>query len=404
MDDYDYFQNKRTDRIYLSRQIAAKTYRKDQTGVVREIVRPLRILSKKMEFQEGHQFIKDGKEVSLRITPGGKQEIVAKFYEDTRGITVLTVQKYTTETGTPHHSYFSFIGNEIAVLYNFIRNIPLLPIKSQEKEKIDDRLLQEIVLSRKQAVDLVARYPDLVQELISSNITSTEIVNLAYRKKQIEAFESLLYKPDYFTQAKEALGTNKRDEDVWQDFFEHNTWIFGYGLDYIFNTQLDDKKLEQVTTGSSVWSAGKRVDALLKSQGIINSLCFAEIKTHKKPLLKETKGAYRPESWAVSDEVAGGISQIQKTVQKAIESIRSKIQLKNIKGELTGEEVYLYHPKAFLIIGSLKEFEGEHGINEDKYSSFELFRRNVTNPEIITFDELFERARHIVIEKKQEGT
>jgi len=125
MDDYDYFQNKRTDRIYLSRQIAAKTYRKDQTGVVREIVRPLRILSKKMEFQEGHQFIKDGKEVSLRITPGGKQEIVAKFYEDTRGITVLTFQKYTTETGTPHHSYFSFIGNEIAVLYNFIRNIPL---------------------------------------------------------------------------------------------------------------------------------------------------------------------------------------------------------------------------------------------------------------------------------------
>ena len=121
-------------------------------------------------------------------------------------------------------------------------------------------------------------------------------------------------------------------------------------------------------------------------------------------MLEQSQTPYRPESWAVSDEVAGGITQIQKTIQKSIESIKAKIQVKSVSGELTGEEIYLYHPKAFLIIGSLKEFEGAHGINEDKYSSFELFLKNVMNPEIITFDELFERAKHIVSAKGHGST
>ena len=41
---------------------------------------------------------------------------------------------------------------------------------------------------------------------------------------------------------------------------------------------------------------------------------------------------------------------------------------------------------------SLSEFSTEEGVNQQKYSSFELFRRDLVNPEIITFDELYERA------------
>ena len=62
----------------------------------------------------------------------------------------------------------------------------------------------------------------------------------------------------------------------------------------------------------------------------------------------------------------------------------------------TGERLFLYQPRAVLVVGSLGEFQGEHGINDEQYSSFEMFRRNIVNPEIITFDELYERARCIV--------
>ena len=82
--------------------------------------------------------------------------------------------------------------------------------------------------------------------------------------------------------------------------------------------------------------------------------------------------------------------------EKAIESIKTKTEIKDEFGSLTGEQLYLYSPKSFLLIGSLQEFMEENGINEDKFSSFELFRRNIINPEIITFDELYERAKNIV--------
>lgn len=62
----------------------------------------------------------------------------------------------------------------------------------------------------------------------------------------------------------------------------------------------------------------------------------------------------------------------------------------------TGEEAFNFSPKSFLVVGSLQEFVGDNGINQDRFRSFELFRRNTSSPEIITFDELYERARFIV--------
>ena len=48
------------------------------------------------------------------------------------------------------------------------------------------------------------------------------------------------------------------------------------------------------------------------------------------------------------------------------------------------------------MVGSLGEFVCQHGVNREQYRSFELFRRNTASPEILTFDELYERAKFIV--------
>jgi hypothetical protein len=37
-----------------------------------------------------------------------------------------------------------------------------------------------------------------------------------------------------------------------------------------------------------------------------------------------------------------------------------------------------------------------------KFRSFELFRRNIWRPEIVTFDELFQRAKFIVDHSEEE--
>ena len=146
--------------------------------------------------------------------------------------------------------------------------------------------------------------------------------------------------------------------------------------------------------GHSVDSHGKRVDALMKTKGVISNLCFVEIKTHLTELLESKP--YRSGCWAPSKELAGAIAQIQGTVSSAVENLYGKINPSDSEGNPTGEEIFNYQPKSYLVIGSMSELVSENGVNKDKLRSFELLRKNTTNPEIITFDELYERAKFIV--------
>ena len=49
----------------------------------------------------------------------------------------------------------------------------------------------------------------------------------------------------------------------------------------------------------------------------------------------------------------------------------------------------------------LKEFQGEFGDNEDKLSSFELFRKNINNPEIIDWTSLELDTDYISFNKRK---
>jgi hypothetical protein len=333
---------------------------------LKEIKRPIRIASKVFDCHEDHKFIKEGKELILRITHGGRQEIDIKFYEDTRGIFALQFQKYTTETGSPHNTYFTFVGEEIVKLFKFIQNVALIPLKDSNSQKLEDKDVDDLILTKEQTLKIIRENPEIISELLKNDLTKSDIIALGYRKEQLNIFNSLLNNDLFFQEYMHQNSLNGQ-EAVWQSFFEKNTWILGYGLNYIFNSPLDGEKLEQVVKGYDAFSAGKRVDALLKTRGIINSLCFAEIKNHKTYLLKLVKNAYRGESWAISDEFSGGLAQIHKTVQKSVKGIETKTQIKDTEGYLTGEEVFIYKPKSYLIIGSLKEFIGENGVNEDKF-------------------------------------
>ncbi|MEC9343245.1 MAG: Shedu anti-phage system protein SduA domain-containing protein, partial [Pseudomonadota bacterium] len=53
--------------------------------------------------------------------------------------------------------------------------------------------------------------------------------------------------------------------------------------------------------------------------------------------------------------------------------------------------------KSILVIGSREEFSHSHNARDAKvrHDTFELFRREMRSVDIVTFDELFERARFI---------
>jgi hypothetical protein len=87
---------------------------------------------------------------------------------------------------------------------------------------------------------------------------------------------------------------------------------------------------------------------------------------------------------------------VQGTVALAAETLTGSVRLSDEAGNPTREEIFNFSPRAFVVVGSLGQFANEHGINRGQLRSFELFRRNTFQPEVVTYDELFERAKHIV--------
>ena len=372
--------------------LPGKTYVSPSLDAFNQPGRKVRIATKAIEHPQSYAFAEIKGELVLRHKENAKSCITAKFFEDDRGLFVLSIQGYTVATGKPHNASFSFIGDEISKLVEFINHIQTIPLKHTGARKISDAELRRVILSNPQVRLLLEDNKELFAEVLHSSLTKEDVVAVGYRKQQLEVFRRLLEEPDYFSAAQAKRSVSP--EALWQRFFEKNPWIFGHGLRFVYLSGLDDKKLEQVVHGYSVSERGKRIDALLKSRGLISNLCFVEIKTHKTSLLN--KEPYRVGCWAPSHELSGAVSQVQGTVDLAADSIKKKLSVTDEAGDPTGEEIFNYMPSSFLVVGSLHEFAGEHGVNQERFRSFELYRRNLSAPEIITFDELFERARFIV--------
>lgn len=380
-EDRSYHLKKRPGKIYGSRRIG-------DPGSSRSI----RIVSRVVDGDPGLRAALLNDELVLRETPAGRYEIVAKVFEDDRSIRVLTIQKYNSKSGPSDRIYFSLVGDEIKKLLAFVAGIKAIPLDDSEKFQFSDSELRGLLLDQSHLHRFFADNQDLLLEVAQSEEVTRDLVAVGYRRKQLQRFEALLRDSEFFEVEKNRL--RKSPEAVWQTFFEANTWIFGYGLAFQFLTRLDERKLEQLVRGHDISGAGKRTDALMKTRGLLSSLCFIEIKRHDTPLL--AKSEYRPGAWPPSSDLVGGVAQTQVAVQDAREQIGRKLTPTDALGAPTGEVIFNVEPRSFLVVGDLAEFMTAHGIHETKFRSFELYRRSIRHPEILTFDELLQRARFIV--------
>lgn len=293
-------------------------------------------------------------------------------------------------------------------LVELLRNLEHFPVEGQPTTRIDDALLTDLLsrpdqIAPDQVVRLYQTNPALFRNVISSDVAADDVIALAKRREQVVRFKTLLNDDAAFDAAVRETPDNS-EERVWQDFFEENPWILGTGLSGQLFTSWDDDKLQQVVAGSSIAGAGKRADALLRTSGVIRFLTFAEFKTHRTPLLRNTD--YRPEVWAPHPEVVAGVAQAQTTVELALRQIGSAIQGRaEDDSDIAGEVTFLTRPRSYLIVGHLGQLVGEGGgPNRAKVRSLELYRRSLREPEIITFDELLARAEWVVdIESEDES-
>ncbi|WP_423162434.1 Shedu immune nuclease family protein [Stenotrophomonas maltophilia] len=392
-EDGIYVANKVPGRIYGSSAFPVKGLVKDGERFT-EVVRKLRYLDRVFPNIEGDALGVVKHEVVLRTTPTGKRQIKMLLVEDPRLIKSILLQSFDMSEGKDspsRNAHFLITGKEIDELVELAMLAVNAEFRAEDKFRIGIDQLSRFTLSRDAAKQLIGKNEQLLEDILTSEVTERDLVTVAYRRRQLDLFERLLSDDTFFDeQASQVRGP----EEVWQRFFEANHWIFGGSLFFNAAGAIDEGKLERVVAGASVVGPGKRADGLLSTRGRVGALCFAEIKTHRTRLLQ--KSQYRPGVWGPSSDLTDAVAQSQRTVHLAEANIREALRIVDDEGNPLGKEAYLIRPRSVLVCGDLQEFVAEHGVNREKFACFELFRRHLQGPEVVTFDELLERARLLV--------
>jgi hypothetical protein len=237
---------------------------------------------------------------------------------------------------------------------------------------------------------------DLLTAITRSDVEALDIIALAHRRAMLAEFERLLQDDSYFASRRRVEGG---PEKVWQKFIEENPWVIGSALAPQFLHSWSKDRLEQTVKGFSIAGPGKRADAVLRTAGALSALVLAEIKHHRTDLLGTV---YRSGCWRISSDVAGGVAQCQGTADATARELGKSVDLKDSAGYTIGR-TFVCRPRTILIVGSLSQFIDDGNVHQEKFESFERFRRGLRDPEILTFDELFARAR-LVVELADEVT
>lgn len=223
---------------------------------------------------------------------------------------------------------------------------------------------------------LLEKYGDGVLEVIDS--LEPDLLTAAAVAKQHEERRAA------YEEFADHLDRGDWNETAWQRFFETNTWIFGHGLDYRF--LVTGQAQADYGGGDVTGRGGQQGDFLMNTEADARFSVLVEIKKPTSPLLANK--AYRNGAWLVSSDLAGGLAQIQANCdQWAREGSATRAN----RRWLEERGVSVVQPKGILLIGHTRDLD-----SDDKLETFERYRRNLWNPDVLTFDELLARARYLV--------
>lgn len=217
------------------------------------------------------------------------------------------------------------------------------------------------------------------------------------RKKIVSEFEGLLNDSNklnlYFKRYKDEIKGNG-EESMWKHFFKSNQWLLGLTSGLIFIDELIEE--QEIGISSTRGTLNPVTDYL----GINDYTLLVELKKPTTPIFTNRKqNTARANTWSFSSDFIDGISQClaQKTDW---EKSHAQKNIVNDKGNIVDQRKHrTIDPNVIFILGRKdRQFCLEDTTTDViiKRDTFERFRRNNRNIEIITYDELLLRAKKIL--------
>ncbi|MDI5894802.1 Shedu anti-phage system protein SduA domain-containing protein [Flavobacterium algoritolerans] len=358
------------------------------------------ITNSKLEHLYNHDFgsgrffqvvFSNDEETHIKLAPKTLMKIVyIREHEDIEGIEII---KMVSEIEKQRIKFSKFNFQQLKCFLEFINSIDLKCISDRRIVLADNFLDIVDEDTKRQIATLLSGIDgaDVIRDLLEDGlITSQDIVNTGYRKKELQIFRKLL--EEHYLQEYKNLNCNPntKDEVAWQYFFNKNEWIFGYGLDYRYQGILQKEFHASDTNANG--SESVIADFLL---GDNNFTTFVELKLPTTELFGKEKN--RSNAWRFSNKFIDSVSQILEQKASGQIKIENSKELINDKGDVINQ--HAYDLKTILIIRNWDEVnlsDESYNVKRIKRKTFELFRRDSKNIEIITYDELYERASFIV--------
>jgi hypothetical protein len=172
----------------------------------------------------------------------------------------------------------------------------------------------------------------------------------------------------------QALMESKKTEQVWQQFFFDNPFI----LSLAFSLPIVVFGGGVSVGGRTFTGAGEKIADFLYRNALTDNITLLEIKT---PETKVLGSLYRGGIHAPSVELAGTISQVldqRYQLHRGIALLKESSRVTNVDS---------YAVKCIVVIGRIP---ADHNAKK----SLELFRNNLNDVIVVTFDELLEKLQH----------
>lgn len=133
-------------------------------------------------------------EKTLGYTISARRQLKALFFQnENRSLEKLVLQQFDVQGNSVKNvnKEASFHGREIESLYQFLKSIKEVEFPHDNNFNVNDSELSKMLLNKDQMVKLIAENLEILQEALSNDVTTKDIINFGYRKNQLEIFKKL---------------------------------------------------------------------------------------------------------------------------------------------------------------------------------------------------------------------
>ncbi|MGB3693506.1 MAG: Shedu immune nuclease family protein [Spirulinaceae cyanobacterium] len=171
---------------------------------------------------------------------------------------------------------------------------------------------------------------------------------------------------------------NNSNESFWQKLLAEHSLI----LSQVFNTPVTILSSQAYVGGKGIGNTGGNIIDFLFVNKLTRNTSLIEIKTPTSRLLgaKYREGIYSP-----SNDLLGAVTQISTYKDTLIKEYDRLV-------DHSGDYFEVFNPLCIIILG-----HGHNELSDDgKRKSFEMYRSEHRNVQIITYDEVFEKIKTFV--------